>query len=266
MGGWFAEFLASQGFRVAIADPKGGLAARFRYRVDDWQTDASGFRPHRAGDSLARRHCRIACRCWPGARRADWIFDLGSLKTPLRSGLGCVGQGGLPGYLRASHVRARYGTALGPARDFHRSGQQSRRAQPGAGTVRPHHGGARGHGLGRARSVDRLRVLGLVARPEYRLFYGAGRQRRSWAPRLAKLSSTTFDSQLEVASRVAAESPDLYFEIQSSNDYGNESLLALQKAVERLVTTVRTNNAQEFTALMTRGRAYFDERAAARAG
>src|SRR5271155_4757305 len=24
MGGWFAEFLASQGFRVAIADPRGG--------------------------------------------------------------------------------------------------------------------------------------------------------------------------------------------------------------------------------------------------
>ena len=40
------------------------------------------------------------------------------------------------------------------------------------------------------------------------------------APRLAKLSSTTFDSQMEVASRVAAESPDLYFEIQSLNDYG----------------------------------------------
>ena len=53
------------------------------------------------------------------------------------------------------------------------------------------------------------------------------------APRLAKLSSTTFDSQLEVASRVAAESPDLYFEIQSLNDYGGESLLALQQAVER---------------------------------
>ena len=25
MGAWFAEFLSSQGFRVAIADPKGGL-------------------------------------------------------------------------------------------------------------------------------------------------------------------------------------------------------------------------------------------------
>jgi chorismate mutase/prephenate dehydrogenase len=86
------------------------------------------------------------------------------------------------------------------------------------------------------------------------------------APRLAKLSSTTFDSQLEVASRVAAESPELYFEIQSSNDYGNESLLALQKAVERLVAAVKGKNAQEFTALMTRGRAYLDVRAAARAG
>ena len=52
------------------------------------------------------------------------------------------------------------------------------------------------------------------------------------APRLARLSSTTFDSQMDVASRVAAESPDLYFEIQSLNEYGEESLLALQQAVD----------------------------------
>jgi chorismate mutase / prephenate dehydrogenase len=86
------------------------------------------------------------------------------------------------------------------------------------------------------------------------------------APRLAKLSSTTFDSQLEVASRVAAESPDLYFEIQSLNDYGSESLLALQEALARLVAAVKTGNSQEFTAIMNRGRAYFDVRAAARSG
>ena len=64
------------------------------------------------------------------------------------------------------------------------------------------------------------------------------------------------------ASRVAAESPDLYFEIQSSNAYGNESLLALQKAVEGLVATVKTKNATEFTAIMNRGRAYLEVRAA----
>jgi chorismate mutase / prephenate dehydrogenase len=86
------------------------------------------------------------------------------------------------------------------------------------------------------------------------------------APRLACLSSTTFDAQTEVASRVAAESPDLYFEIQSLNEYGGESLLALQQAVERLLTAVRTKDAAAFTALMNRGRAYFDVRAQARAG
>jgi len=85
------------------------------------------------------------------------------------------------------------------------------------------------------------------------------------ALRLARLSSTTFDAQLDVASRVAAESPELYFEIQTSNAYGGESLLALQKAVEGLAATVRTKNQLEFTALMRRGRAYFDVRAAARA-
>ena len=48
------------------------------------------------------------------------------------------------------------------------------------------------------------------------------------APRLARMSSTTFDAQLDVATRVAAENPDLYYEIQSLNDYGEESLNALR--------------------------------------
>ena len=87
------------------------------------------------------------------------------------------------------------------------------------------------------------------------------------APRLTRLSSTTFDSQLDVASRVAAESPDLYFEIQSLNEYGEESLLALGEGVDSAdhggeEQECRRNSA----ALMNRGRAYFDVRAAARAG
>ena len=46
---------------------------------------------------------------------------------------------------------------------------------------------------------------------------------------------------------------------------GGESLAALQTAVERLLTAVKTKNLAEFTALMNRGRAYLDVRAAARA-
>src|ERR1700731_324778 len=41
MGGWFSEFLASQGFRVSIADPNGCLPG-FE-RLDDWRSDALDF-------------------------------------------------------------------------------------------------------------------------------------------------------------------------------------------------------------------------------
>ncbi len=80
------------------------------------------------------------------------------------------------------------------------------------------------------------------------------------APRLARMSSTTFDSQLDVATRVAQESPDLYFEIQSLNDYGAESLEALTQAVERIRTAVQSQDHAAFAALMRQGRDYLEDR------
>jgi len=80
------------------------------------------------------------------------------------------------------------------------------------------------------------------------------------APRLARMSSTTFDAQLEVAGRVAQDSPELYYEIQSLNDYGAESLEALCQAVERLRTAVISQNHDAFVALMRRGRDYLEDR------
>src|ERR1700678_172761 len=41
MGGWFVEFLASQGYRVAIADPMGGVPGFDT--VTDWQNDPLDF-------------------------------------------------------------------------------------------------------------------------------------------------------------------------------------------------------------------------------
>ena len=80
------------------------------------------------------------------------------------------------------------------------------------------------------------------------------------APKLATLSSTTFDAQLGVAEKVAAENPDLYFEIQTLNDYGTESLAALLYAVERLRSVVRANDIEGFRSLMTRGKSYLTAR------
>jgi chorismate mutase / prephenate dehydrogenase len=257
MGGWFAEFLASQGFRVAIADPQGGLPG-FDI-VADWQTDALDFdlivlaTPLSATADLLQVLAR--------RRPRGLVFDLGSLKTPLRAGLDALVKAGC----RVTSVHPMFGpdTELLSGRHviFIDLGNEEALAQA--------------QELFAPTMAERVvmdldehdRLIAYVLGLSHALniaFFTALADSGEAAPRLAKLSSTTFDSQLEVASRVAAESPELYFEIQSSNDYGNESLQALQKAVERLLAAVKTKNAQEFTALMTRGRAYLEVRAAAR--
>jgi len=258
MGGWFAEFLASQGFRVAIADPEGG--SRGFDTVVDWQTDPLDFdlivlaTPLSATAELLQVLAR--------RRPRGLVFDLGSLKTPLRAGLAALVKAGC----RVTSVHPMFGpdTELLSGRHviFIDLGNPEALAEA--------------QELFAPTMAERVvmdldehdRLIAYVLGLSHALniaFFTALADSGEAAPRLAQLSSTTFDSQLEVASRVAAESPDLYFEIQSSNDYGNESLLALQKAVERLVATVRAKNAQEFTAIMNRGRAYLDVRAAARA-
>ena len=78
------------------------------------------------------------------------------------------------------------------------------------------------------------------------------------APRLATLSSSTFQSQLEVAARVAAENPRLYFEIQALNDFGVESLDALSKAVEAIRSAVTGKDEAAFVDLMTQGASYLE--------
>jgi len=259
MGGWFAEFLASQGFRVAIADPMGGLPGFDT--IADWQSDPLDFdlivlatplsATTRLLEFLAQRRPR------------GLIFDLGSLKTPLRAGLDALVKAGC----RVTSLHPMFGpdTALLSGRHviFIDLGN-AEALQEAQELFAPTMAERVVMGLD---EHDRLiaYVLGLSHALNI-AFFTALADSGEAAPRLAQLSSTTFDSQLEVASRVAAESPDLYYEIQSLNQYGGESLLALQQAVEHLVTTVKSGNATEFTALMTRGRAYLEVRAAARSG
>ncbi len=259
MGGWFVEFLASQGFRVAIADPMGGPPG-FDV-IEDWQSDPLDFdlivlaTPLSATTRLLEFLAQRAPR--------GLIFDLGSLKTPLRAGLDALVKAGC----RVTSLHPMFGpdTVLLSGRhvifiDLGNADALQEAQELFAPTM------AERVVMG-LDEHDRLiaYVLGLSHALNI-AFFTALADSGEAAPRLARLSSTTFDSQLEVASRVAAESPDLYYEIQSLNQYGGESLLALQQAVERLVTTVKSGDAKEFTAIMNRGRAYLDVRAAARAG
>ena len=257
MGGWFSDFLASQGYQVTIADPRGGFPGFDQ--LDDWRDhplDCELIVLATPLSATAEILKQLALRAPRGL-----IFDLGSLKTPLRAGLDALVKAGC----RVTSLHPMFGpdTQLLSGRHviFIDLGDAAalREAQE---LFAPTMAERVVMGLD---EHDRLiaYVLGLSHALNI-AFFTALADSGEAAPRLARLSSTTFDSQMEVASRVAAESPDLYFEIQSLNEHGAQSLLALKEALARLISAVQTKDLDAFTALMLRGRAYFDVRAQAR--
>ena len=76
------------------------------------------------------------------------------------------------------------------------------------------------------------------------------------APKLAKMSSTTFDSQLLVSEAVAQDNPHLYFEIQNLNKFGLGPLDALCEAAGRIRESVVGGDEEAFVELMQKGRDY----------
>ncbi|HUJ63152.1 MAG TPA: prephenate dehydrogenase/arogenate dehydrogenase family protein [Kofleriaceae bacterium] len=253
MGRWFVRYLGAQGFAVEIADPSDGPAGVTNHR--DWRAARLD---HEliviAAPMPATAHILEALAAAPPA---GVVFDIGSLKSPLRAGLAKLRAAG--GKVTSVHPMFGPDTELLSGRHviFIDLGVPAATAaaralfEPTMATLVEMD----------LESHDRLiaYVLGLSHALNI-AFFTALAESGEAAPRLQTLSSTTFDAQLGVASRVAAEHPDLYFEIQSLNDYGTESLAALLYAVERLRSVVRANDLDGFRALMTRGREYLAAR------
>jgi chorismate mutase / prephenate dehydrogenase len=253
MGRWFAEFMASQGFAVEIADPNGappGFA-----HLADWRTSplTQDFiviaTPLGVTDKILRE---VAMR-----RPKGVIFDVGSLKSPLRAGLNALKSHGC----RVTSLHPMFG----PNTEL-LSGRHVIFVEAGSPEAT-----AAARELFASTMVEQVvmsleehdRLIAYVLGLSHALniaFFTALADSGEAAPRLAKLSSTTFDSQLDVASLVAQESPELDFEIQSLNDYGAESLEALSQAVERLRTAVISQDFDSFANLMRRGREYLEDR------
>jgi chorismate mutase / prephenate dehydrogenase len=253
MGRWFAEFMASQGFSVEVADPAGappGFA-----HLPDWRSSALGHdfivvaAPLGATDKILRE---IAMR-----RPKGVIFDVGSLKSPLRAGLNALKSHGC----RVASLHPMFG----PSTEL-LSGRHVIFVEAGSPEATQ-----AARDLFASTMVEQVvmsldehdRLIAYVLGLSHALniaFFTALAESGEAAPRLAKLSSTTFDSQLDVASLVAQESPELYYEIQSLNDYGSESLEALSQAVEKLRTAVLSQDFEAFAMLMRRGREYLEDR------
>lgn len=253
MGAWFAQFLSSQGFAVEVSDPS---AQPVPYaRVADWRADALAHdiiivaTPMQvAGDVLAE----LAAR-----RPRGVVIDIGSLKSPLRKGLerlvaaGCKVTSIHPMFgpdtrlLSGRHV-VFCDVGVPEATREARALFASTMAEQTEMSVDEH---------------DRLMayVLGLSHALNL-AFFTALADSGELVPRLQRMSSTTFDAQLRVASLVAKDNPYLYFDIQTLNDYGAASLQALRAATERIQQLVASGDQAGFVALMAAGRRYLETR------
>lgn len=249
MGCWFARFLASQGFHVTIADPNAPV---------------EGFPSHADWHDLPLDHEIIVIAApLPATGEilhdlakhppAGTVFDIGSLKSPIRSGLRALADAG--GHVTSVHPMFGPSTALLSGRhvifvdlgDSHATQSAKALFAPTMATQMDmdldDHDRLIAYVLGLSHALNLAFVSALANSGEH-------------AVRLANLSSTTFDAQLDVARRVVSENPHLYFEIQALNDYGSTSLDALQGAVDQIRELVSSNDQAGFVRLMRQCQVY----------
>lgn len=253
MGRWFAHFLRSQGYVIAIADPSGPVPG-YRHH-EDWRTLALDFDLIVVAAPLSISATIL--RELANKKPRGVVFDVGSLKSPLRESLR---------ELQASGVEVTsIHPMFGPDTDL-LSGRHVIFIDLGCEAATTLAKGLFESTMATQvdmdlESHDRLiaYVLGLSHAVNL-AFTTALAESGEAAPKLAKLSSTTFDAQLQIATRVASESPQLYFEIQRLNDYGTEALSALLYAVERIRSVVRAGDEAGFVEIMQRSARYLETR------
>ncbi len=249
MGAWFADFFASQGFATTVADPA----------VDDgpgqyrnWTDAGVDFDVIAVAAPLAvsgRILAQLAV-----LKPRGLVFDIGSLKSPLIDGLRELGQAGC----QVASIHPMYGpeTQLLSGRHLIVCDVG---CSPATAAVKE---------LFDATMVEQIdmslddhdRLIAYVLGLSHALniaFFTALADSGEAAPRLAKLSSTTFDAQLLVSEAVAQDNPRLYFEIQNLNRFGLAPLDALTEATEKIRELVASGDEEGFVELMLKGRDYF---------
>jgi len=248
MGRWFVDFFASQGFACTVADKSVDDGPG---RFSNWTDAGMDFDVVVVAAPLAvsgRILAQLAV-----LKPRGLVFDIGSLKSPLIDGLHELREAGC----RVTSLHPMFGpdTRLLSGRHliFCDAGDAAATADAKE--------------LFAATMVEKLdmslddhdRLIAYVLGLSHALniaFFTALAESGEAAPRLAKLSSTTFDQQLLVSAAVARDNPHLYFEIQNLNKFGLGPLDALCEAAHRIRETVAGGDEHAFVELMEKGREY----------
>lgn len=244
MGGWTVRFLDAVGFEVDIADVS-KAQGDFR-RVDEWEP--------RAGDydlivvAVTLRPSNEILHRLAELRPPGLIFDIGSLKSPMRSGLEALAAAGC----KVCSVHPMFGPG-----DVGLSGRHILFVDVGNAEALAEARALFAHTA--AECVDlsldehdevMAWVLGLSHMVNV-AFAGALAASGEAVPLLRQISSSTFDAQLQVAAKVVSENPHLYFEIQKGNDRTGEVLSHFRAVLDGLQRAVEDNDEDAWAKTMS---------------
>lgn len=247
MGVWMSRYLDMVGYHVDVAD-QATTDSPFQ-RVDDWQAVVHDYdlvvvaTPLRPSNDILLRLAELKPDCL--------VFDIGSLKSPMREGLDAMRHSGC----RICSVHPMFGPD-----DVGLSGRHILFVDVGDANAL-----AEARALFAHTAADCVElsleehdevmawVLGLSHLVNI-AFAGALAQSGEAVPLLKQISSSTFNAQLDVATRVVTENPHLYYEIQQGNVNTAQVSTHFRKVLDELVAAVADKDEEVFTQLMRAAR------------
>ncbi len=243
MGVWMSRYLDMVGYSVDVADTAAGDTPFVR--VDDWQAVVHDYDmivvavPLRPSNDILLRLAKLKPQCL--------VFDIGSLKSPMREGLDAMRESGG----RVCSVHPMFGPdeigLSGRHILFVNVGNQQAIDEARALFA---HTAADCVELSLEEHDEVMAwVLGLSHLVNI-AFAGALAESGEAVPLLKQISSSTFNAQLNVATQVVSENPHLYYEIQQGNDNTAEVSEHFRKVLEELIKAVADNDETVFTRYM----------------
>ena len=244
MGVWMSRYLDMVGYSVDVADTASGETPY--YRVDDWQAVVHDYDmivvavPLRPSNDILLRLAELKPACL--------VFDIGSLKSPMREGLDAMRESGC----RICSVHPMFGPdeigLSGRHILFVDVGNQQAVEEARALFA---HTAADCVELSLEEHDEVMAwVLGLSHLVNI-AFAGALAESGEAVPLLKQISSSTFNAQLNVATQVVSENPHLYYEIQQGNDNTAEVSAHFCKVLDELIRAVADNDEAVFTRYMS---------------
>lgn len=243
MGEWMSRYLDMVGYHVEVADPV-EKETPFE-RIVGWENQLDNYDvvvvavPLRPSNDILLRLAHLKP---PGL-----VFDIGSLKSPMRSGLEALADAGC----KVCSVHPMFGP-----NEIGLSGRHILFVDTGNPEALSEARALFAHTAAECVDVsldehDEVMawVLGLSHLVNI-AFASALAESGEAVPLLRQISSSTFNAQLKVAAQVVSENPHLYYEIQQGNRMTDEVVDHFRRVFEELTRSVREQDEESWTRAM----------------